>query len=474
MADISKEVKKFKEAAYGEDVRDAMVSAMEKINTVAENITSDAVQSYLDDHPEALAEAAIENYDILKGQVNHFVKAIGNKGETVLFQASTTTDNLWYSGQTITLSESYENYDYLDFYIHNLGREQIYRFKPDTATLTIRTVNVVDTATSTTDASMQMYETIIKLEEEDPFTTVTCYDANRIGWNGTSGSNASRLHFTSESDISNALRIFKIVGVTISDSNTELADIRYGADGVEYPTAGDAVREQFRSLTISNDTVTAEVESIRIPAEGFDPETPYTNAGMAVREQVRKLKQMVDGKADKVDGKGLSSNDFTTYDKQKLDSIEQEATYVKFTENLNQGKYVITTPNEDYEVPTFDAYLQETGYLDQKIEAIDFFWVGRLTATGTFPEWQINGSTTGEVIYEALTRGYIPKLVVTHASGTAITVFDYHGISTTVTGGDTHHNVIFVHDRRGSGENAVERLQVNYDGTCTMDVVHPQ
>lgn len=73
MADISREIQAFKSAAYGEDVRDAMASAMNKINTVAENITSEDIINYLEDHPEALTSAVITDYDVLKEEVNNLI-----------------------------------------------------------------------------------------------------------------------------------------------------------------------------------------------------------------------------------------------------------------------------------------------------------------------------------------------------------------------------------------------------------------
>ena len=113
MADISKELKQFKEAAYGEDVRDAMVSAINKINTVAEadtyQATIDFLTEYLEEHP--ITKAALIASMNLEGN------------ETVLWEG-----DVYYRGQTFTLSDDYRSYDYIDFYTYDRGRNAIMSF----------------------------------------------------------------------------------------------------------------------------------------------------------------------------------------------------------------------------------------------------------------------------------------------------------------------------------------------------------
>ena len=47
--------------------------------------------------------------------------------------------------------------------------------------------------------------------------------------------------------------------------------------------------------------IQAEIEGIRIPASGFEPQTPYTSSGQAVRGQVTALNEKIEGVEDDVD-----------------------------------------------------------------------------------------------------------------------------------------------------------------------------
>lgn len=210
------------------------------------------LQSNVDDLETGLSqeESTRSTQDaVLSGRIDTLTTAIGETGETVLFDGRTYGSNLWYAGQTITLSESYKNFDYLDFYVHLLGREEIHRFATDDPVLMLRSSNLIDTSTSSTSTMMYIYETIIKLESQEPYTTVTCYDPVRVDWNGTAASNAQRIYYTNDEDkYPQAMRVIKIVGVKLCATNPEVTDIRVGGDGVTYPTAGDAVRGQYSDL----------------------------------------------------------------------------------------------------------------------------------------------------------------------------------------------------------------------------------
>ena len=210
------------------------------------------LQSNVDDLETGLAqeESTRSTQDaVLSGRIDTLATAIGETGETVLFDGRTYGSNLWYAGQTITLSDSYKNYDYLDFYVHLLGREEIHRFATDDPVLMLRSTNLIDTSTSSTSTMMYIYETIIKLESQEPYTTVTCYDPVRVDWSGTASSNAERIYYTNdEAKYPQAMRVIKIVGVKLCATNPEVTDIRVGADGTTYSSAGDAVRGQVSDL----------------------------------------------------------------------------------------------------------------------------------------------------------------------------------------------------------------------------------
>ena len=233
------------------------ISLFQEAITAAGNVTQFQadianLQSNVDDLETGLAqeESTRSTQDaVLSGRIDTLATAIGETGETVLFDGRTYGSNLWYAGQTITLSDSYKNYDYLDFYVHLLGREEIHRFATDDPVLMLRSTNLIDTSTSSTSTMMYIYETIIKLESQEPYTTVTCYDPVRVDWSGTASSNAERIYYTNdEAKYPQAMRVIKIVGVKLCATNPEVTDIRVGADGTTYPSAGDAVRGQVGDL----------------------------------------------------------------------------------------------------------------------------------------------------------------------------------------------------------------------------------
>lgn len=70
-----------------------------------------------------------------------------------------------------------------------------------------------------------------------------------------------------------------------TDGNSELIDIRTGADAKTYESAGEAVRQQFTALVAKLQECQNELENIRIGAD----ETPYDSAGEAVRVQISEI-----------------------------------------------------------------------------------------------------------------------------------------------------------------------------------------
>lgn len=67
---------------------------------------------------------------------------------------------------------------------------------------------------------------------------------------------SDRINENSEDIAIQTARIDSIISGTTPDANAELIDIRIGADGTTYPTAGDAVRDQ---ITVLDDTISTLV-----------------------------------------------------------------------------------------------------------------------------------------------------------------------------------------------------------------------
>ena len=168
-------------------------------------------------------------------------------GSTELW-ASTGETGALAAGTTVTLSEDVSHFDYIDIYSF-LGNNNILDTLPVDAKLqsndgyALRWVNLSDPGSGTYEAYVRIIETKIKIIG----TTLTIVHQVTYS-NGASVSiSGAEITQSNRSTYVGELGIMKVVGRKIT-ANTEIEDVRIGADGTEYASAGQAVRAQVNDL----------------------------------------------------------------------------------------------------------------------------------------------------------------------------------------------------------------------------------
>lgn len=528
MADISKELKQFKEAAYGENVRDALVSAINKINTVAETgtyqATIDFLTEYLEEHPITKA-ALIASMNL-------------EENETVLWEG-----DIYYRGQTFTLSDDCRSYDYIDFYTYDRGKNAVMSFPSshfdNNGVVNLRSTNVPNYDTSQTAADFQVSEMVIKIDGTDG----TIYDAEQILSNHNESVANTRVIVDDTVSIASVMRIQKVVGRLLT-SNAEVEDLRNSILTTEdYDSAGEAVRAQFSYLYGIAEGTQTEVEGIRIPSEFVTDVQEYQNAGMAVREQVRILKGMI----DEINAKEAPVSFVNSCDPRSLiianlqrgkaidstgkvvDSDNQHYVadvLIEPTKNFNlvvldnqihvgyalyrsdTGAFVrVKEPDESaYQkkvlipIMNFTSYhyvykislytdaersldyiktqLKQTWYMADEHEAKAEVTPVVLRTTSDmaqtpFAQWSfINSGFSGDDLFDKLQEGIVPSVLVRNTANDNFMPFMFQHMTVSLVGNETHHNIVFAHDGRADGASEIRLLTINYDSSVTIETVN--
>ena len=109
--------------------------------------------------------------------------------------------------------------------------------------------------------------------------------------------------------------------VTVAATDTLKSAVTNANSAVQSVTVGSA-DTNYLSASTTNHAVTLDV---KVGAVTGETATTGLAAANDVRTAINNLNTNIDNKVDKVDGKGLSTNDYTTAEKNKLAGIEEKA-----------------------------------------------------------------------------------------------------------------------------------------------------
>ena len=208
-------------------------------------------------------------------------------GSTELW-ASTGETGALAAGTTVTLSEDVSNFDYIDIYSF-CGNSNVLDTVPVDAKLqssqgyALRWVNLSDPGSGSYKAYVRIIETRLHIIGTTLTIDhqVTYRNGEEVDISGAEITQSNRSTYMGE------LGIMKIVGRKIT-ANTEIEDVRIGADGTEYASAGQAVRAQVTALESAIPAVdsTLSTQGAAADAKIVGDELTNVKADLAEYEQI--------------------------------------------------------------------------------------------------------------------------------------------------------------------------------------------
>ena len=207
-----------------------------------------------------------------QAEVDQLISQVGTGGVTELWSGHLDALN-----EQAELSQSVDNFDYIDIYYKPISGEwyegmiQSCRIPVDSFD---QPIQLSITNSKSVSVLSELRNDVIELtlggNDND---VITLTNGIRWSWSGLADNAAS------SGDAVN-VEVFKIEGITLidgGDSTSEVQNIRIGADGTTYASAGDAVRGQVSDLDSKIDDVEADLKEDSNYAEiiGFPSPSRY-------------------------------------------------------------------------------------------------------------------------------------------------------------------------------------------------------
>lgn len=231
--------------------------------------------------------AMSDDIDTIDARVDNFINSV----------VPNTVETLWTGsikdvGDSATLSKAVSNFDFIDLYLLGSADSKYIRVPATQTAVEIQQQNLSDNASSN---FLRLWEMGVSISG----TTVSITKSIAWAWDDPDNSNP-----TVTANAQNSLPITRIDGVKVaSDTPAEVTDIRVGADGTTYNSAGAAVRGQISGLNEDIDVTTptyTATDGKYITAYG----SVSSASGFAYSEPI----QVYKGSKVTLKGKGYSNN----------------------------------------------------------------------------------------------------------------------------------------------------------------------